>query len=169
MKGYIRRYSQTSEYIEMKACKEFYPALKENMASLGLPVPSSLFESQQMAIGTLTTLLSTFKSLGAGATVGELIVATTGLEKLLVLSSIGASYYIGALIGSMIVATDESLACSNKTVSTISKIQLWAGRNGLPVPTEIYYLIARHPEILNPSINSRAYAGRARVSGRAAA
>ncbi|MFA8323839.1 hypothetical protein ACEPT7_02455 [Burkholderia ubonensis] len=140
MKGYIRRYSQTSEYIEMKACKEFYPALKENMASLGLPAPSSLFESQQMAIGTLTTLPSTFKSLGAGATLGELIVAT-----------------------------DESLACANKTVSTISKIQLWAGRNGLPVPTEICYLIARHPEIMNPSFNSRAYAGRARVSGRAAA
>ncbi|WP_080436007.1 hypothetical protein [Burkholderia ubonensis] len=153
----------------MKSCKDFYPALKENMAALGLPVPSSLFESQQMAIGTLTTLLSTFKSLGTGATMGELIAATTGLEKLLALSAIGASYYIGALIGSMIVATDASLACSNRAVSTISKIQQWAGRNGLSVPSEIYYLIARHPEIVNPGLSARTYAVRARVSGRAAA
>jgi len=74
------------------------------MKALGLPVPSSLFDTYQTAVATATTLIGTLATLGKGPTMADIIGATLGLEKLAVAASIGASAYTGAVIGSIAVA-----------------------------------------------------------------
>ena len=83
----------------------------ENMTALGLPVPSSLFDTYQTAVATASTIVATLATLGKGATMAELIGATVGLEKLAVAASIGAAAYTGAVIGSIAVASGRSLGC----------------------------------------------------------
>ena len=90
---------------------DFQKYFNENMEDLGLPVPSSLFDTYQTAVATAATLVGTLATLGKGATMGELIGATVGLEKLAVAASFGASAYVGAVIGSIAVASGRSLGC----------------------------------------------------------
>lgn len=56
-------------------------------------------------------MLGALKALGPKATVAELIGATTTLEKLGVVGMMSASYYVGAMIGSLFVASDAVKAC----------------------------------------------------------
>ncbi|WP_244130686.1 hypothetical protein [Burkholderia pyrrocinia] len=136
------------------------------MDALGLPAPSSLFAAQQTATGTLATILGALKTLGPTATVGELIGATTGLELLAAASAVGASFYVGAVIGSLIVATDASLVCDRHGMAAVAGIRVWASRRGLAVPQEVYRVIERYPEVLRPMPNSVTFAIRARAIGR---
>ncbi|WP_409526147.1 hypothetical protein [Nitrincola sp. MINF-07-Sa-05] len=93
---------------------DFKKYFDENMKALGLPVPSSLFDTYQTAVATASTLVGTLATLGKGATIGELIGATVGLEKLAVAASFGAAAYTGAAIGSIAVASGRSLACGSR-------------------------------------------------------
>ena len=90
---------------------DFYKYFKENMEALGLmPPPESLFGTQQLAIGTISTILGCIEKFGTKVTVMEVIGAGTRLEQLAVVSAAGAAYYVGALIGSLAVATGRTLA-----------------------------------------------------------
>ncbi|WP_342705219.1 hypothetical protein OHZ10_29715 [Burkholderia arboris] len=153
----------------MTQCKNFYRAFRDNMDALGLPAPASLFAVQQTAVGTLATILGALKTLGPTATVGELIGATTGLELLAAVSALGASFYVGAVIGSLIVAADASLVCDKHGMAAVDGIRIWAGRRGLAVPQDVYRMIERYPEVLRPMPNSVTYVIRARAIGRGAA
>lgn len=84
------------------------------MEALGLPVPSTLFDTYQTAIATASTLVGTLATLGKGATMAELIGATVGLEKLAVAASIGAAAYTGAVIGSIAIASGRFLSCGGR-------------------------------------------------------
>ncbi|WP_020590288.1 hypothetical protein [Desulfobacter curvatus] len=53
--------------------------------------------------------MGTLATLGKGATIGELIGATVGLEQLAVAASFGAAAYTGAVIGSIAVAIGRVL------------------------------------------------------------
>jgi hypothetical protein len=106
---------------------DFKKYFNENMSELGLPVPSSLFDTYQTAVATATTLVGTLATLGKGATVGELIGATVGLEKLAVAASIGAAAYTGAVIGSIAVASGRSLGCGSR----ISDLFVFTYQNNL--------------------------------------
>ncbi|WP_321419234.1 hypothetical protein [uncultured Desulfobacter sp.] len=88
---------------------DFKKYFNENMKALGLPVPSTLFDTYQTAVATASTLVGTLATLGKGATIGELIGATVGLEKLAVAASFGAAAYTGAVIGSIAVAIGRVL------------------------------------------------------------
>lgn len=93
---------------------DFKKYFNENMKELGLPVPLTLFDTYQTAVATASTLVGTLATLGKGATMGELIGATVGLEKLAVAASIGAAAYTGAVIGSIAVASGRSLGCGSR-------------------------------------------------------
>lgn len=90
---------------------DFAKYFHENMEGLNLPVPSTLFDNVNAAIANAALILETLNSLGKGATIGEVINATTGLEKLKIAASLGAAFYIGAVIGSIAVASGRSLGC----------------------------------------------------------
>lgn len=139
---------------------DFQKYFKENMQDLDLPVPSSLFDTYQTAVATASTLVGTLATLGKGATMGELIGATLGLEKLAVAASIGAAAYTGAAIGSIAVAAGRSLGCG----SSISDIFVFAHQRNLQFNgfTSFY---AHNPQILNKDHPSRNVFGtRARLS-----
>lgn len=90
---------------------DFNKYFTENMNALGLGVPTSLFDTSEKAIATATLILTAIKELGKGATMAEIAGATIGLEKLIVLGAISAAGYVGAVIGSIAVATGRSLGC----------------------------------------------------------
>lgn len=139
---------------------DFKKYFTQNMKSLGLPVPTSLFDTYQAAIATATTLLGTLATLGKGATMAEIIGATVGLEKLAIAASIGASAYVGAVIGSIAVASGRSISCG----TSISDFFTFVRRNNLNFKgASTFY--ASNPQILNKKIAATGDFGvRAKVS-----
>lgn len=123
---------------------DFKKYFNENMKELGLPVPSSLFDTYQTAVATASTLVGTLATLGKGATIGELIGATVGLEKLAVAASVGAAAYTGAVIGSIAVASGRSLGCGSR----ISDLFVFTHQNNLQFKglTEFY---THNPQVLD--------------------
>jgi len=131
---------------------DFKKYFSENMQELGLPVPSTLFDTYQTAIATASAMVGTLATLGKGATMGELVGATLGLEKLAVAASVGASAYTGAAIGSIAVAAGRSLGCGSR----MSDLFVMARQNKL----EFSGLAAFYTN--NPQVLQRNYPGRAR-------
>ncbi|MBP6574014.1 MAG: hypothetical protein KA230_06180 [Flavobacteriales bacterium] len=87
--------------------KTFYGYFKANMESMGLTAPNSLFGTMEQARRTIAEIAGLIKTFGTRVTVGELIGAGTALEALGVLGAVSASYYVGACIGSCIVALNK--------------------------------------------------------------
>lgn len=97
-------------------------AFNENMAAMGLPVPSTIFAGLQTALSSAAAIVGAVKLLGAGATMAELAtsfttvvsgtaaagIATALAEIVAIAGSVVAAFYIGAVIGSIIVATWRS-------------------------------------------------------------
>lgn len=133
---------------------DFQKYFNENMQDLGLPVPGTLFDTYQTAVATASTLAGTLATLGKGATIGELIGATVGLEKLAVAASIGAAAYTGAVIGSIAVASGRSLGCGAR----ISDLFVFTQQNRLHFDgfSEFY---ARNPQVLDTGITYRSNFG----------
>ncbi|WP_260428067.1 hypothetical protein [Burkholderia sp. Bp8984] len=85
--------------------------------------------------------------------------ATTKLEVATVVGAILASVYLGAVIGSLMVATDAASACGiGKRGTDLSlAVAQWGARHRLAVHPLIMAQILRHPEVLAP--------GRIAISG----
>lgn len=139
---------------------DFQKYFTKNMLALGLPVPTSLFDTYQTAIATATTLIGTLATLGKGATMADIIGATIGLEKLAVAASIGASAYVGAVICSIAVASGRSASCG----TSIADFFTFMRRNSLTFKgASTFY--ASNPQILNTKIATTGVFGvRAKVS-----
>ncbi|WP_244109689.1 hypothetical protein [Burkholderia cenocepacia] len=133
-----------------QSCSNFSQAFEANMAALHLLVPTTLFATLQTSLASVTSMMTTLKALGPNASVAELAGATTKLEMLGVAGSILASAYIGAVIGSLIVATDSIASCKPGANATIA-ITRWADRHGLMLHPLVLTQLLRHPEILEPA------------------
>ena len=88
---------------------ESYRYFTENMEALGLPAPESLFGTTKEVASNATVMLAYIEKFGPRVTIRELIGAGTRLEALATVSSMYASYYVGAVIGSLAVAAGRSL------------------------------------------------------------
>jgi hypothetical protein len=106
---------------------EFYRHFKENMESMGLPAPATLFGSLTSAVATATTILSQIDKFGKNVTIKEIVGAGSRLEQLAVLGACSAAFYVGAVIGSIAVATGRTLGNG----ATISDVLFSARRHGL--------------------------------------
>ena len=152
-------------------CVSFSKAFQDNMRALRLDAPMSLFSSLQTAVGTFTTMLTALKALGPDATVSELVGATTTLEKLGAVGAMAASYYVGATLGSLIVATEAMKGCGDSYRHTPAAryraVARWVAGRGLVVPMDMQVFIQRHPEVLVDVPNRGSYAMRARQVGAA--
>lgn len=89
---------------------DFYKYFQENMEGMGLPAPETLFGTLQAAVANATVILSQVDKFGRAVTLGELIGAGTKLEGLGVIAACSAAFYVGAMIGSIAVATGRSLS-----------------------------------------------------------
>ena len=88
----------------------FYLYFKQNMDSMGLPAPDSLFGNLERAVASVSTLTAFVDKFGPRVSVGELIGAGSKLEVLGTIAACSAAYYVGAVIGSIAVATGRSVA-----------------------------------------------------------
>jgi hypothetical protein len=132
---------------------DFYRYFKENMESLGLaPPPESLFGTQQLAISTISTILGCVDKFGTKVTLLELIRAGSRLEQMAVVGAVGASYYAGAAIGSLAVATGRSLAGGTSLSDVLFEASRWDLKRDWLVP-----LLHRMPGIYDPSVSGRKY------------
>ena len=141
---------------------DFKKYFNENMQDLGLPVPQTLFDNFNAAVANAGLILEAIGTLGRGATMAEVIKATTGLEKLKVAASLGASFYVGAVIGSIAVARGRSLGCGYR----ITDMFVFLHQNNLQFEGwNAFYII--NPEILDKSNRFRvAYRYKAQAENR---
>lgn len=130
----------------------FYDYFRENMESLGLPAPESLFGSMQSAIGTVTVILGFADKFGPRVTLRELIVAGTRLEGLGVAGACAAGFYAGAAIGSLAVAAGRTISGG----TSLSDVLFEASRLGFKRPW-LVSLFHRMPGIYDPSVSGRKY------------
>lgn len=128
----------------------FYKYFKENMEGLGLPAPETLFNSLTAAVATATSILSQIDKFGKSVTIGELIGAGTRLERLGVIAACSAAFYVGAVIGSIAVATGRSLAGG----TSIADVLITANRYNLNRPWLTPNLL-RWQGIYNPNVTAR--------------
>ncbi|WP_244100003.1 hypothetical protein [Burkholderia anthina] len=135
---------------------DFFEAFQANMTALHMPVPTTLFATLQTSLASDATMMGAIKSLGANATVGELLGATTKLEIATVGTAILGSAYLGAVIGSLMVATDASLSCGpGKGNTNLSMaVAQWGAKYGLAVHPLVMAQILRHPEVVAPGPHS---------------
>lgn len=129
---------------------EFHRNFKENMDALGLAAPESLFGTLQSAIGTVATILSQIDKYGPRVTVGDLARAATRLEQLAYLGSCCAAFYVGAVIGSIAVATGRSLAGG----TTIADVLFVATRHDLN-RAWLLSILQRWPAIYDTKLSAR--------------
>jgi hypothetical protein len=129
---------------------DFKKYFNENMQALGLPVPSNLFDSYNSAVAHAAVMVEALRTLGKGATIGELVGATTGLEKLKVAAAFGASAYVGAVIGSIAVASGRSLGCGYR----ISDMFVFLEHNNLKFNDWNAFYV-RNPQVLDKNHSFR--------------
>ena len=105
----------------------FYQYFNENMENMGLPAPRTLFSSVTSAVATATTLLGQIEKFGKHVTINELLRAGTKLEQLAIIGACSAAFYVGAVIGSIAVATGRVLGSG----ATLADVLFTAHRHGL--------------------------------------
>lgn len=84
---------------------DFYDHFQKNMEALGLPAPQSMFGSVSAVVGNAAAMLSQIDKFGKGVTIGEIIGAGIRLEALGCIAGCAAAFYVGAVIGSLAVAS----------------------------------------------------------------
>lgn len=129
---------------------DFYRYFKENMDSMGLECPETLFATKGTAINTAANILAAIHQHGTKVTVAELIGAGTGLEKLLYVGALRASFYVGAVVGSIAVASGRTLAGG----TSLADVLLEARNNHLHRPW-LAGVLMRWPGIYQQEVRSR--------------
>jgi hypothetical protein len=122
----------------------FYDYFRENMAALGQPAPENLFGNLPLALGSAQTLMSYVDKFGTRATVKDMIVAGTRLEQLNTIGAMYASFYVGAVIGSLAVATGRTLS-GGTSLADVLALASQQGLNRPWLPTAL----ATHPQFYN--------------------
>ena len=130
---------------------DFYQYFKENMESMGLPAPQSLFGSVTSAVATATTLLSQVEKFGKKVTINELLRAGNKLEQLAIVGACSAAFYLGAVIGSIAVATGRVLGNG----ATLSDVLLTAQAYNLR-PVWLIHCLHVYPGIYQVEVPGRA-------------
>lgn len=93
--------------------------------------------------------------LGKGATLAELVGATTLPEKLLVGGAVYASYYTGAAIGSAMVAMGKYTSCGGSSANNGRAVLRFQGDTGIRVSPQLHHHMQCHPEIFDQRAPSR--------------
>lgn len=132
---------------------DFYKYFKENMEDLGLVAPpESLYGTQALAISTISTILACIDKFGTNVTIRELAGAGTKLERLTVLGALGASYYVGAAVGSLAVAAGRTMSGGTSLADVLYEVSRQGWNR-----TWLRSLLHRRPGLYNSSLSGRKY------------
>jgi len=129
---------------------DFYRYFKENMEALGLPAPETLYGNLQLALANVTAMAKYVDQFGTRVTVVEMAKAGLRLERLATVGAVSASFYIGAVIGSIAVATGRTLSGG----TSISDALSLAARNSVNKPW-LRTMLLRCPGILDAKVAQR--------------
>lgn len=127
----------------------FYDYFKESMDSLGLPAPTSLFNTLQTATANISAMLATITKLGKSATIVEVIGTSTGkvlaLDVIAALAGVTAAFYVGACVGALAYASGQFLR-DNLWTSNDGTWQIVHRANalGLVLNQDIVLALAHH-------------------------
>ena len=118
--------------------------IDNNMSSLNLPMPSTIFETIGSMTAVATAIAEVIEINGTSISLYQSLKKISSAKKALSVSvGLSASYYLGALIGSMAVATGRCLSGGATIADAI-----WTAREmgifGSWLETE--YI--KHPELL---------------------
>jgi hypothetical protein len=112
----------------------------------GLPAPDGLFDSAAKATATITALAKAMHDYPPRVTLREIwktlpvvLSAPAVLEGATVVGGLGAAYYVGACLGSLLAATGQSITLPNLTTKA-TQLQL-QGPWVMPGLTQV---MARH-------------------------
>ena len=120
----------------------FYDYFRENMEALGLPAPATLYGNLTTALATAGTLVGLVEKFGTKVTVADVAGAGFRSEQLLAVGAVAASFYTGAVIGSLAVATGRTLADSTSMADVIN----FAAASRLNAPW-LATTLARNPQL----------------------
>jgi hypothetical protein len=134
--------------------RNFTDDFNDNMAALNLPAPKYLFESVTTAAASLVVITKLVETLGTTATVAEVIGAGLASEQIAVIGSALGAGYVGALIGSFIVAVSKDITCGVDLFDAIHIVK----KAGI-APPWVYIHLAKHPELYDPAAPARATYG----------
>lgn len=138
----------------------FYIHFANNMKALNLPAPESLFGTLTTATASIGAMVKYIQTYGTKATVREMFMtlpgaaagagggavgfATAASEALLVVGAVSAAYYIGACLGSLAVATKNTVI---KDVS-VAECLSTAFVNGIQTPPWLIMTLTTYPALL---------------------
>jgi hypothetical protein len=147
-----------------KSENNFYSYFKKNMEEMGLPAPETLFGKLTTAVASISAMSTCIKTYGNTVTVAEMFGTLSGAaagagggtvgaaaaasELTLVAGGLAASYYVGACIGSLAVATGKYLSGG----LSIADLFACAKSHGIPTSSELQKTLMRYPEICNANL-----------------
>ncbi len=116
----------------------------ENMASLGLPMPSTAFETAGSMTAIATSIAEAIEIGGTSLSLYQALHKINSAKNALSVSAgITASYYLGALIGSMAVASGRCMANGASIADAI-----WTAREMGIFGSWLDAEYIKHPELL---------------------
>jgi len=165
MRKRVKRQPQQSNTCQ-PSDKGWFDYLNENMEELGLWAPDTLYKQAALSVGTLKSLeaaYAIFKGVGVTELASEGVYTASKAEGLTLAGAALASFYTGALIGSMAIASQRSMSCG-KRLNEYFEMMPSAGFSKNEV-IEIKSIINNHPAIMNPGLpNRKVFAIRARLT-----
>ena len=129
---------------------DFKKYFNQNMAGLNMPAPADFVGNYNTALANAIVIVETMQNLVTAATMGMVVGATTGLEKLKVIALMTASVYMGAVIGSLAVASGRVLGCG----SSLADFFVFVNQNRLNFKNSDYFF-RTHPEIFDQNSKFR--------------
>ena len=122
----------------------FAQRFRYSMDCAGLPTPSGVFDTVGQATANVAAMAAALKTLGASATVGEILGTAVGVtlaaDVAIAVAGVAASYYVGACIGALIFAASGTFADSAAYEGTCSPSDLFGS---LSSPVEMQRMAAR--------------------------
>jgi hypothetical protein len=136
--------------------KTFYDYFSENMRRLHLPPPPrDLFPTAAAAVVAIKEIAAALEAVGGGSiTIGELIGAGLATEQLAIAASVGASFYLGACIGSFAVAlcsVAKGYSCVDGPSASIGGLRNITTQYRIPFPTWLQNELFQNPALLGGS------------------
>ncbi|BBA36417.1 uncharacterized protein sS8_4487 [Methylocaldum marinum] len=147
--------------------RTFSEAFAANMEALGLPVPQSLFGTLNTTLATVGAIAGGITMVGASATVSEIFLtvpvglgtaatAAAVTEIVAVVGACAASFYLGACIGSVLIAAYETL-----DLRDLAKVANWMGDLAADLKKDVSDFLrevhGKHPQ-LSPTRKSHVLA-----------
>ena len=115
----------------------------------------------QKVVAHIGVVMTAMKAFGPAVTVSELLGAGTATEIVLFAAPMYASFYLGAIIGSLAVATGRAASSG----ATLADVVETAMRFGLYEPS-LLHTLHRAPTLFKPRVagrGNRYYPGRATI------